>query len=102
MCTLLQRSSKPLSASLLSLTSCCQGLQPAQPYDMLLTLALAMHTGDLPFLSPAFLSLGLYRVALVRTILGYGFDVVVSDTDTGEHYKLRNVRLQLQCPVLSN
>ena len=40
--------------------------------------------GDLAFMSPGFLSIGRHKLALIRTILGYKVDLVVSDVDTGQ------------------
>ena len=36
-------------------------------------------------MSPGFLTLGLHKLALIRTILSYRVDIVVSDVDTGKH-----------------
>ncbi|DBA89705.1 TPA: hypothetical protein ACH3X2_004594 [Trebouxia sp. C0005] len=44
--------------------------------------AVEMPEGDLAFLSPGFLSIGLHKLALIRTILGYKVDLVCSDVDT--------------------
>ena len=43
-----------------------------------------MVVGDLAFMSPGFLSIGRHKLALIRTILGYKVDLVVSDVDTGQ------------------
>ncbi len=40
--------------------------------------------GDLAFMSPGFLSIGLHKLGLIRTILGYKVNLVVSDVDTGK------------------
>ena len=40
--------------------------------------------GDLAFLSPGFLSIGLHKLALIKTILSYKVDIVLSDVDTGQ------------------
>ena len=34
-------------------------------------------------MSPGFLSIGLHKLALIRTILGYNVDLICSDVDTG-------------------
>ena len=45
---------------------------------------LSAAAGDLPFLSPGFLTIGLHKLGLIKTILSYDVDMVVSDVDTGQ------------------
>ncbi|DBA94310.1 TPA: hypothetical protein ACH3X1_001922 [Trebouxia sp. C0004] len=51
-------------------------------YDNVANGAVRMPEGDLAFLSQGFLSIGLHKLALIRTVLGYKVDLVCSDVDT--------------------
>lgn len=39
--------------------------------------------GDLPFLSPGFLTIGRHKLDLIKTLLSYKVNLVISDVDTG-------------------
>lgn len=40
--------------------------------------------GDLAFLSPGFLSIGRHKLDLIKTLLSYKVNLVISDVDTGQ------------------
>lgn len=42
------------------------------------------HAGDLPFLSPGFLTIGRHKLDLIKTLLSYKVNLVLSDVDTGQ------------------
>ena len=43
-----------------------------------------VFAGDLPFLSPGFLTIGRHKLDLIKTLLSYKVNLVLSDVDTGQ------------------
>ena len=88
-----------------AVTACAVNLDSCKPHSVSSTLHMVLITplsgqqkldrlptalnttfiaGDLAFLSPGFLSIGLHKLALIKTILSYKVDIVLSDVDTGQ------------------